>query len=250
MNDHNNPTDSKAISHAPIKVIGVGGGGSNAVNTMYNRGITGVDFIVCNTDAQALDASPVPVKIQLGATLTRGQGAGSLPEVGRNAAIESLDDVKELIGEDRTWRWLGDHPLDILHFLELHNVTVYNNTVCIEKSVDKVRTSCILNANKIPTPSTYITSNIKDLKKNKKQIIGYGAPAKASTALNYFNISDEIDFIVEDNKLKHNKFIPGVKIPIRNKSYIKDKDNILLILAWNFSEDIKKTCSIISYLTP
>jgi cell division protein FtsZ len=100
MNDHNNPPDSKAISHAPIKVIGVGGGGSNAVNTMYNRGITGVDFIVCNTDAQALDASPVPVKIQLGATLTRGQGAGSLPEVGRNAAIESLDDVKELIGED------------------------------------------------------------------------------------------------------------------------------------------------------
>ncbi|MDB2461253.1 RimK family alpha-L-glutamate ligase [Gammaproteobacteria bacterium] len=55
--------------------------------------------------------------------------------------------------------------LDILHFLQLHNVTVYNNTVCIEKSVDKVRTSCILNANKIPTPSTYITSNIKDLKK-------------------------------------------------------------------------------------
>ena len=55
--------------------------------------------------------------------------------------------------------------LDILHFLELHNVTVYNNTVCIEKSVDKVRTSCILNANKIPTPNTYITSNIKDLKK-------------------------------------------------------------------------------------
>ena len=100
MNDYNNPPDSKTISHAPIKVIGVGGGGSNAVNTMYNRGITGVDFIVCNTDAQALDASPVPVKIQLGATLTRGQGAGSLPEVGRNAAIESLDDVKELIGED------------------------------------------------------------------------------------------------------------------------------------------------------
>mgnify|MGYP000314638690 CR=1 FL=1 len=64
---------------APIKVIGVGGGGSNAVNTMYDRGIQGVDFIVCNTDAQALDASPVPVKVQLGATLTGGQGVAVRP---------------------------------------------------------------------------------------------------------------------------------------------------------------------------
>jgi cell division protein FtsZ len=83
---------------SPIKVIGVGGGGSNAVNTMFERGIAGVDFIVCNTDAQALDASPVPSKIQLGATLTGGQGAGSQPEVGRNAAIESLDEVIGLLG--------------------------------------------------------------------------------------------------------------------------------------------------------
>ena len=83
---------------SPIKVIGVGGGGSNAVNTMFERGIAGVDFIVCNTDAQALEASPVPSKIQLGATLTGGQGAGSQPEVGRNAAIESLDEVIGLLG--------------------------------------------------------------------------------------------------------------------------------------------------------
>jgi cell division protein FtsZ len=80
-----------------IKVIGVGGGGSNAVNYMYEQGIKGVDFIVCNTDAQSLDNSPVPVKIQLGSTLTEGRGAGSIPEVGRNAAIESLDEVKELL---------------------------------------------------------------------------------------------------------------------------------------------------------
>ena len=85
---------------APIKVIGVGGGGSNAVNTMFKRGINGVDFIVCNTDAQALEASPVPLKIQLGATLTGGQGAGSLPDVGRNAAIETLDEIKEYIGAE------------------------------------------------------------------------------------------------------------------------------------------------------
>ena len=81
----------------PIKVIGVGGGGSNAVNTMHERGIQGVDFIVCNTDAQALEASRVETKIQLGRTLTDGQGAGSQPEVGRNAAIESLDEITELL---------------------------------------------------------------------------------------------------------------------------------------------------------
>ena len=99
MNETFQPTSSEVNLNAPIKVIGVGGGGSNAVNTMYNRGIQGVDFIICNTDAQALEASPVPVKVQLGMTLTRGQGAGSLPEVGRNAAIESIDEVKELIGD-------------------------------------------------------------------------------------------------------------------------------------------------------
>lgn len=83
-----------------IKVIGVGGGGSNAVNHMYRLGIKGVDFIVCNTDRQALDISPVPVKIQLGETLTEGMGAGSLPEVGRNAAIENINDIKEILSKN------------------------------------------------------------------------------------------------------------------------------------------------------
>jgi cell division protein FtsZ len=81
-----------------IKVIGVGGGGSNAVNHMYKQGIKGVDFIVCNTDAQALDISPVPNKIQLGPSLTEGRGAGSLPEVGKNAAIENIDEIKTYLG--------------------------------------------------------------------------------------------------------------------------------------------------------
>ena len=80
-----------------IKVIGVGGGGSNAVNYMYEQGIKGVDFIVCNTDAQSLDKSPVPIKVQLGETLTEGRGAGSIPEVGRNAAIESLEEIRSLL---------------------------------------------------------------------------------------------------------------------------------------------------------
>ncbi len=83
-----------------IKVIGVGGGGSNAVNHMYNQGITGVDFVICNTDQQALDLSPIPNKIQLGATLTEGRGAGSNPEVGKNSAIENVDDLKELFANN------------------------------------------------------------------------------------------------------------------------------------------------------
>ena len=85
-----------------------------------------------------------------------------------------------------------------------------------------------------------VRKNLKNLKKDNKLIIGYGAPAKATTALNFFGISNEIDFIVEDNKLKHNKFIPGVKIPIKNKSKIKSKKNTLIVLAWNFYRDIVK----------
>jgi cell division protein FtsZ len=83
-----------------IKVIGVGGGGSNAVNHMYNQGIRGVDFIVCNTDLQALEISPVPYKIQLGPSLTEGRGAGSLPEIGKNAAVENIEEIRELLSKD------------------------------------------------------------------------------------------------------------------------------------------------------
>jgi len=80
-----------------IKVIGVGGGGSNAVNHMYHNGIAGVDFVVCNTDAQALTNSPVPVKIQLGVTLTEGRGAGNAPKKGEQAAIENLGEIRQIL---------------------------------------------------------------------------------------------------------------------------------------------------------
>lgn len=82
-----------------IKVIGVGGGGSNAVNHMYRKGIEGVDFVVCNTDSQALNTSPVPIKIQLGATLTEGLGAGANPEVGMESALESKEAIESMLGE-------------------------------------------------------------------------------------------------------------------------------------------------------
>ena len=80
-----------------IKVIGIGGGGSNAVNYMYHKGIKGVDFVVCNTDQQALDDSPVPTKIQLGVSLTEGLGAGAWPVRGRMAAEENINDVIEVL---------------------------------------------------------------------------------------------------------------------------------------------------------
>ncbi len=83
-----------------IKVIGVGGGGGNAVNYMFKHGIKDVDFVLCNTDAQALINSPVENKIQLGASLTEGRGAGNKPEIGRQAAIESLQDVVDVLSKN------------------------------------------------------------------------------------------------------------------------------------------------------
>src|SRR6056297_3042242 len=80
-----------------IKVIGVGGGGSNAINHMFQLGIKGVDFVVCNTDAQALDNSSVPNKIQLGVSLTEGLGAGANPHIGEQAAVESFDEIKQML---------------------------------------------------------------------------------------------------------------------------------------------------------
>ncbi len=91
-----------------------------------------------------------------------------------------------------------------------------------------------------------IIKNLRQLKKNNNLVIGYGAPAKATTALNFFGVTKEIDYIVEDNKLKHNKYIPGVKIPIKNKFSIKNKKNIIVVLAWNFFQDIKNNNSKLS----
>ena len=91
--------DLPTPDHSIIKVIGVGGGGSNAVNHMYKQGIVGVDFAICNTDNQALDLSPIPTKIQLGPGLTDGRGAGSRPEVGKHACLESIEDVQMFLSQ-------------------------------------------------------------------------------------------------------------------------------------------------------
>uniref|UniRef100_UPI0032171D69 cell division protein FtsZ n=1 Tax=uncultured Draconibacterium sp. TaxID=1573823 RepID=UPI0032171D69 len=85
---------------AEIKVIGVGGGGGNAVNHMYLHGIRDVDFVICNTDAQAMASSPIHTRVQLGEALTEGRGAGNKPEVGKEAALENIDDVKQTLSEN------------------------------------------------------------------------------------------------------------------------------------------------------
>ena len=99
---------------------------------------------------------------------------------------------------------------------------------------------------KIENLKSEVIKNLKTLKKKNPNLIGYGAPAKATTALNFFNINKEIDFIIEDNKFKHGKFIPGVNIPIVSKDNIKVKNPTVLVLAWNFFDEIKKNNTNIS----
>jgi len=94
------PFSMKKENSSIIKVLGVGGGGCNAVNYMFQQGIRDVDFIVTNTDSQALENSPVPLRIQLGAQLTEGRGAGNLPEIGKQAAIENITEIKEILANN------------------------------------------------------------------------------------------------------------------------------------------------------
>jgi cell division protein FtsZ len=100
MNTHGFSFDLPKGNSSIIKVIGVGGGGNNALKHMYERGIHGVDFVICNTDAQTLDNNPVANKVQLGMSITEGLGAGADPEVGEKAAIESMEDIKAAMGQN------------------------------------------------------------------------------------------------------------------------------------------------------
>jgi len=95
-------------------------------------------------------------------------------------------------------------------------------------------------AKKIENIKINVQKNIIFLKNKFNSIIGYGSPAKATTALNYFDISSEIDFIIEDNKLKHGKFLPGANIPIHSKNKLKNNSILIIVLAWNFFDTIKK----------
>ena len=114
---------------------------------------------------------------------------------------------------------------DIIQEEEKFGIKNYKTYLKFGKKVHKIREN--------------VVKNINILKERENKIIGYGAPAKATTALNFFGISNEIDYIVEDNKLKHNKIVPGVNIPIYSKSKIREKNPAVIVLAWNFYNEIK-----------
>ncbi len=114
---------------------------------------------------------------------------------------------------------------DIIQEEEKFGIKNYKTYLKFGKKVHKIREN--------------VVKNINILKEKENKIIGYGAPAKATTALNFFGISNEIEYIVEDNKLKHNKIVPGVNIPIYSKSKIREKNPAVIVLAWNFYNEIK-----------
>ena len=145
---------------------------------------------------------------------THGGSIRSYIKKGKKIKIENS--IKELIKEE-----------------EKFGITKYQTYQEFAKKVYKIRDN--------------IRKNILNLKSKNKKIIGYGSPAKATTALNFFGISDEIDCIVEDNNLKHGKYLPGMKIPIVSKDKIKIKPDCALVLAWNFFDEIKKKNSNLAH---
>jgi hypothetical protein len=124
------------------------------------------------------------------------------------------------------------------------NISIDNsvNELLVEEEAFGLKklTTYINFGKKIQNLKKNVINNLHKLKKKHKNIIGYGAPAKATTALNFFNIREEIDFIVEDNKLKHEKYMPGVNIPIISKNKLELQNPMVLVLAWNFFNEIKK----------
>ena len=105
---------------ANIKVIGVGGGGCNAVNRMIESGVKGVEFIIANTDLQVLNASPADIKLQIGNSITNGLGAGANPEIGREAALESKDEIRQALeGADMVFVTCGMEELVLVHLRSL-----------------------------------------------------------------------------------------------------------------------------------
>ena len=139
---------------------------------------------------------------------------------------------------------INTHGGSIRVYLKNGNIKIENNVKSLLKEEDdfgiKKFSTYQKFADKIHEIRKNVINNLDKLKKEKKQIIGYGSPAKATTALNFFGVTNQIDFIIEDNKFKHNKFVPGVKIPIFSKNKIKKKVSQILVLAWNFFDEIKK----------
>ena len=145
---------------------------------------------------------------------------------------------------------INTHGGSIRVYLKNGNIKVESNVKSLLREEDnfgiKKFSTYQKFADKIYEIRKNVVNNLDNLKKENNKIIGYGSPAKATTALNFFGVTNQIDFIIEDNRLKHNKFVPGVKIPIFSKNKIKKKVNQILVLAWNFFDEIKKNNSNLS----
>ena len=145
---------------------------------------------------------------------------------------------------------INTHGGSIRVYLKNGNIKVESNVKSLLREEDnfgiKKFSTYQKFADKIYEIRKNVVNNLNNLKKENNKIIGYGSPAKATTALNFFGVTNQIDFIIEDNILKHNKFVPGVKIPIFSKNKIKKKVNQILVLAWNFFDEIKKNNSNLS----
>ena len=123
-------------------------------------------------------------------------------------------------------------------------MSVYNKEKYLRASIESILNQTYKDfAKKVYKIRDNVRKNISKLVRNSKKIIAYGSPAKATTALNFFGISNEIECIIEDNKLKQGKFLPGMKIPITSRRNLKAKTDCLLVLAWNFFDEIKKNNS-------
>ena len=234
-----------------IKVIGVGGGGSNAINYMYNKGINGVDYVICNTDAQALENSPVPNKVQLGINLTEGMGAGADPKIGEKAAIESLDVLKKMLDKNTKMVFItagmgggtgtGAAPIISNLAMEMGILTVgivtmpfvfegkvrtQQANLGLEKLRDSVDSLVVINNNKLRQISEVITNHYTqniDLKDAKTVLSNSGNAIMGS-----YSASGE--------KRALKAVTNALDSPLLNDNRIDGAQNVLLLIVSGLSE--------------
>lgn len=271
-----------------IKVLGVGGGGSNAVNHMYNQGIKGVDFIICNTDSQALDLSPIPHKIQLGSSLTEGRGAGSIPEVGKNCAIENIEEIKELLEKNTKMLFItagmgggtgtGAAPVIAAISKELGILTVAIVTIPFsfegrkrkmqaEKGIEELR-------NNVDTLLVISNDKLRELYGNLKLFEAFGRAdniltnaargiAEIITVTGYVNVDfEDVKTVMKDSGVAimgtgsangENRALEAVETalssPLLNDNHIEGASNILLYISTGNEEiEMDEVAEITDYI--
>lgn len=275
------PKDKSSI----IKVLGVGGGGGNAVNHMFNQGIKGVDFVICNTDLQALEASPIPNKIQLGASLTAGLGAGADPEKGHNSAMEAIEDIIEVLGVNTKMLFVtagmgggtgtGAAPVIAKAARELDILTVGIVTTPFtfegkkrkyhaEEGIEQLKRSvdCLLVINNDKIKDMYGNLPIRTAFSHANDILTIAAKgiAEIITYPGYINVDfEDVKTVMRNSGVAlmgsasaegENRAMDAVKAalasPLLNDNQIRGAKNILLNISFGASEVLMDEIDIIS----